>query len=59
MSEVETKVSIAQVEQSLMQALKKATEAGYSSKEESYISSNLNAVDVYSSALQRILASQR
>jgi len=60
MSEVEENVTMAEVEQSLMQALKKATEAGYGqSDEHSYVNSRINAVDVYSQALQRILTSQR
>lgn len=57
-----TKVTISEVEQALMQALKKATEAGYIQEDlgkQLYSNSALNAVGVYSSALQRILSTQR
>lgn len=56
---IAAKVSIDQVEQALMQAIKSATEEGYKTEDQTYTNSSLNAVDVYSTALQRILTAQR
>lgn len=60
MDNEQPKVQIFEVEQALVKALKNAAEAGYECKYDggNFISNPLDAVNIYSQALQRILSAQ-